>query len=182
MTAVVATRDRPRLLADALASVAAQRRPPLEMRIGDDGDADLSDALAALGGIEATVVRTGAAGAGTARNRAAAGARGDALAFLDDDDRWLPEHLQGLAAALADPAVALAFGDCAVVREELGPEGTRAERARRVIAHDWDAALMRHDDFIPSHAAPLRYVLLRPPGDVPRSSGLSLLDCLKSES
>jgi len=159
VTAVVVTRDRPRLLADALASVAAQRRPPLELRIGDDGEADLSDALAALGGIEATVVRTGAAGAGTARNRAAAGARGDALAFLDDDDRWLPEHLQGLAAALADPAVALAFGDCAVVREELGPEGARAERARRVIAHDWDAVLMRHDDFIPPSAWLVRRAL-----------------------
>src|SRR5215831_15668616 len=149
VTAVLVTRDRPRLFAEALASVAAQSLPPLEVRIGNDGDADVSPALPALGGIAATVVRTGAQGAAAARNRAASGARGEALAFLDDDDRWLPGHLAGLAGALADPTVAVAFADCAVVREELTPEGARAERARRVIAHDWDDALMRSDDYIP---------------------------------
>jgi glycosyltransferase involved in cell wall biosynthesis len=156
VTAVVITRDRPRLLADALAGVARQSRPPIEVRIGNDGHPDLGGALAALGAIEAAVIPTGGGGAAVARNHAARGARGEALAFLDDDDRWLPGHLEGLAAALADPAVGLAFGDCAVVREELGPGGARAEVARRVIAHDWDDALMRSDDFIPPSAFMVR--------------------------
>jgi glycosyltransferase involved in cell wall biosynthesis len=156
VTAVVVTRDRPRLLADALAGVARQSRPPIEVRIGNDGGPDIGEALAALGAIGTSVIRTGAGGAAAARNRAARGARGEALAFLDDDDRWLPGHLEGLAAALADPAVEIAFADCAVVREELGPGGARAELARRVIAHDWDDALMRHDDFIPPSAIMVR--------------------------
>ena len=159
VTAVVVTRDRPRLLADALAGVGRQRRPPVEVRIGNDGDAEIDEALAALGAIEATVIRTGAGGAAAARNRAARGARGEALAFLDDDDVWLPGHLEGLAAALADPAVGLAFADCAVVREELGPGGARAEIGRRVIAREWDDALMRHDDFIPPSALMVRRAL-----------------------
>jgi glycosyltransferase involved in cell wall biosynthesis len=156
VTAVVVTRDRPRLLADALAGVARQSRPPVEVRIGNDGESDIGEALTALGTIGTSVIRTGAGGAAAARNRAARGARGEALAFLDDDDRWLPGHLEGLAAALADRAVEIAFGDCAVVREELGPGGERAELARRVIAHDWDDALMRHDDFIPPSALVVR--------------------------
>src|SRR5215831_1280456 len=138
VTAVLVTRDRPRLFAEALASVAAQSLPPLEVRIGDDGEADVGQALATLGGIATTVVRTGGQGAAVARNRAAQGARGEALAFLDDDDLWLPGHLAGLACALADPTVAVAFADCAIVREEMTPDGARAELARRVIARDWD--------------------------------------------
>ncbi len=152
VTAVVVTRDRPRLLADALASVAQQSLPPVEVRIGNDGDSDVSVALAALGAIEATVVRSGAGRAAAARNLAARGARGEALAFLDDDDRWLPGHLEGLAEALTDPAVAFAYGDCAIVRETLDPGGARDELERRAIARDWDEALMRHDDYIPPSA------------------------------
>jgi len=159
VTAVVVTCDRPRLLVDALAGVARQSRPPIEVRIGNDGHPDLGAALAALGAIETTVIGTRAGGAAAARNRAARGARGEALAFLDDDDCWLPGHLAGLAGALADPSVGFAFADCAVVREELGPGGARAELARRVIAHDWDDALMRHDDFIPPSGLMVRRAL-----------------------
>src|SRR5262245_51646246 len=127
ITAVIVTRDRPRLLADALASVARQSLRPAEVRIGNDGDSDPGDALRALGGIECTVVRAGAGQAAAARNRAARGARGEALAFLDDDDLWLPAHLAGLARALDDPAVGLAFSDSAVVREAIEPNGARRE-------------------------------------------------------
>lgn len=152
ITAVIVTRDRPRLLADALASVARQSLRPAEVRIGNDGASDLGDALRALGGIECTVVPAGAGQAAGARNHAARGARGDALAFLDDDDVWLPGHLEGLARALDDPAVGLAYSDCAVVRETIEPGGARREIERRVIAHDWDPALMASDDFIPPSA------------------------------
>jgi glycosyltransferase involved in cell wall biosynthesis len=106
-----------------------------------------------------TVVSTRAGQAGVARNRAANGARGEALAFLDDDDLWLPRHLEALAATLADPAVALAFGDSAIVRETLGAGGARIEQERRVIARDWDSGLMRHDDFIAPSAWMVRRAL-----------------------
>jgi len=152
ITAVIVTRDRPRLLADALASVARQIVRPAEVRIGNDGESDPGEALRALGGIECAVVRAGAGQAAAARNRAARGARGEALAFLDDDDLWLPGHLAGLGRALADPAVGFAYSDCAVVREAIEPGGGRRAIERRVIAHDWDAGLMASDDFIPPSA------------------------------
>ena len=148
VTVVIATRDRTRLLADGLAAVARQSRPPDEVRIANAGDSDPGEALAALLAIDTVVIPAPPGSAAKARNRAARGARGEALAFLDDDDRWLPGHLEGLAAAIADPAVALVYSDAVIVREAVGKDGARVDLERRVIAHDWDPDLMRTDDYI----------------------------------
>jgi glycosyltransferase involved in cell wall biosynthesis len=156
ISVVIPTRDRPELLRDALRSVAAQRLAPLEVRIADDGVRPLSGELASSGPPEHVVVRVGAGLLAAARNRGSDGARGDVLAFLDDDDCWLPDHLEGLAEAFRDPAVDLAWRDSVVIREELQPDGTRRELDRRVIAHDWDPALMRTDDYLPPSAWAVR--------------------------
>jgi glycosyltransferase involved in cell wall biosynthesis len=148
---VIATRDRPQLLADALRSVGAQRRPPLEVRVADAGDTPTFAALPELPLLELTALAAGRAPPAAARNAAARGARGDVLAFLDDDDRWTPDHLEGLVEAFADPAVAFAWRDVAVIRERVDGSG-RHELERRTIARDWDDALMRTDDYLPPSA------------------------------
>jgi len=148
------TRDRPALLADALASVAAQTVPPLEVCLGDDA-AEPMVQVPRAGAVPVRVVRCGAGHVARARNRTARAARGEWLALLDDDDRWTPAHLAGLAEALASDA-ALLYRDTAVVRERIAEDGTRIETARRVIAREWDPALMRTDDFIAPSATVLR--------------------------
>jgi glycosyltransferase involved in cell wall biosynthesis len=152
ISVVIPTRDRPELLRDALRSVAAQRLAPLEVRIADDGEEPLPPDLDTDGLLECVVVRAGGGLLAAARNHGCAGARGDVLAFLDDDDHWLPEHLAGLAEAFRDPAIDLAWRDSAVVRERIEVDGTRRELDRRVIAHDWDVPLMRTDDYLPPSA------------------------------
>jgi glycosyltransferase involved in cell wall biosynthesis len=159
ITAVVVTRDRPRLLEDALRDIAAQRLPPLEVRIADDGDHPVSRESLAAFPIPIEAVRVYAGRAATARNRGAAGARGEVLAFLDDDDRWLRGHLAGLAEAFRDPDVRFAWRDCAVIQEIVADDGSRHEQARRVIAHDWDPGLMRHDDYLPPSGWAVRRTL-----------------------
>ena len=159
ISVVIPTRDRPELLCDALRSVATQRLAPLEVRIADDGEQSLPPDLDTGGLLECAVVRAGAGLLAAARNRGCAGARGDVLAFLDDDDRWLPEHLAGLAETFRDPSVDLAWRDCAVVRECLEADGTRRELDRRVIAHDWDVPLMCTDDYLPPSAWGVRRAL-----------------------
>ncbi len=149
ISVVVVTRDRPVLLRNALRGIAGQRLVPLEVRVADDGDRPLPHDLACEGLLELVVVPVHAGLTAAARNRGSAGARGDVLAFLDDDDRWLPDHLAGLSQAFRDPTVAFAWRDCAIVLEELTPAGARGERARRIIAHEWDPELMRHDDYLP---------------------------------
>ena len=149
VSVIVVTRDRPQLLADALASVAAQSRSPLEVRVGDDG-CDTSTAVAdGVSLLEVTVLPLSCGQPGAARNAAAAGARGDVLAFLDDDDLWRPEHLAGLAAAFVDGGVGFAWRDSEVVREALAEDGMRAPLARLTLARDWEDTLMHSDDYLP---------------------------------
>jgi glycosyltransferase involved in cell wall biosynthesis len=156
---IVPTRDRPALLADALRSVAAQTRLPLEVRVADDGEASVAGQLPELPLLELTLLRVHAGQTGGARNAAAADARGDVLAFLDDDDTWRPGHLAGLAAAFADPSVEFAWRDCEVIRERVGADGARAALARVTIARDWDDAHMRTNDYLPPSAWAVRRTL-----------------------
>jgi len=156
VSVIVVTRDRPRFLADALASVAAQERLPLEVRIGDDGGGSAAAVVEALPLLEVTLLPLGLGQPGAARNAAAAGARGDVLAFLDDDDVWRPGHLEGLSQAFTDPEVGLAWRDCDVVRERVGEDGTRVALDQRTLARDWDDAIMRRDDYLPPSTLAVR--------------------------
>lgn len=145
---VIVTCDRAHLLADALHGVARQTPPPREVRIGDDG-AVPARVPADLGLLEVAIVPCGDRRSAIARNRTVAGSRAEVLAFLDDDDRWRPGHLAGLAEAFADPAVEFAWRDCVVVREEVGADGVRRDRESLEIARDWDDAMMRDNDYLP---------------------------------
>lgn len=153
---IVVTCDRPRLLADALHSVARQRVAPLEVRLADDGTVPASEALADVPLLELTTMRVQAGQAAAARNAAARGARGDVLAFLDDDDLWAPDHLEGLLPAFEDPDVGFAWRDTTVVRERIAADGARIEQERLELARDWDDALMRTDDYLPPSAWAVR--------------------------
>lgn len=153
--AIVTTRDRPALLADALASLAAQSQPPVEVLIANDGRLPLELPVASLGPWPTRTLQLEVRNPGAARNRAAAEARAPWLAFLDDDDLWRPNHLASLAQAFTRPEVELAYSDCAVVREDV-VEGRRVERDRIVIARDWDEAVMRENDYVPPSAMAIR--------------------------
>lgn len=88
------------MLVRALASVMAQQRAPSEILVVDDAAARAPVDFARLGGAVRGLVNTHAAGASGARNAGAAAARGEWLAFLDDDDEWLPSYLATAAAAI----------------------------------------------------------------------------------
>ena len=159
VSVIVVTRDRPQLLADALACIAAQSPAPLEVRVGDDGGGGATAVAEAMPMLELTVLPLSFGQAGAARNAAAAGARGDVLAFLDDDDLWLPGHLAGLVTAFADDDVGFAWRDSDIVREAVAADGTRTALERRRLARDWDDALMRSDDYLPPSAWGVRRAL-----------------------
>lgn len=141
------TRDRPEFLLEALETVRQQTHPELELILVRDGGAPLTDAVrAVLGGFEFPVVVLehdgDSEGAARSRNHGVERARGDAIAFLDDDDLWEPRHTAALAQAFdVDPAADVLYSDSRVVKEETG-------QVRR-IGRDFDGGLFTRDGFIP---------------------------------
>ncbi|HEY7729119.1 MAG TPA: glycosyltransferase, partial [Candidatus Eisenbacteria bacterium] len=102
---VLPTWNRPEPLAQALERVARQTHPELELLLVRDGGDPLHEAaerwLGMLGFPATRIEHEGAPeGPARSRNRAVAAARADALAFLDDDDLWEPDHVERLARAL----------------------------------------------------------------------------------
>jgi glycosyltransferase involved in cell wall biosynthesis len=110
---LLATRDRPQLFGEALASVLAQSFEDFEIVVVDDGTAPenleayegvLASAGARLGDrlrLERLVRRANGHGQSYSLNVAAALAGGDYLCILDDDDSWTdPGHLKRAHAAV----------------------------------------------------------------------------------
>ena len=120
-----------RFVAEQLASVAAQTRPPDELVVCDDRSTDGTVAL-----VEAFAARApfpvrlhvNERNLGSTRNFgcAVALASGDLIALSDQDDVWRPEKLERLAARFAArPEVGLVFSDAELVDEGLRPLGRR---------------------------------------------------------
>src|SRR4029450_3547771 len=98
VSVVIPTCDRPLFLERALQSVCEQERLPEEIIVVDDGAPYA--ALETRNAVEKfrrralrLVSNTCSKGASGARNSGAALASGTVLAFLDDDDEWLPAYL-----------------------------------------------------------------------------------------
>lgn len=116
-----------RYLAEAIDSVLAQSYRPLELIVVDDGSDDGSADLARTYGDALTYAHQENAGNGSARNHAVRLASGELFAFLDADDRFLPEKLEHQFAELeAGADLDIVFGH---VREFVSPELTDAQRA-----------------------------------------------------
>ena len=93
-------------LADCLESVVFQSVRPFEVILVDDGSTDNTRRVAAQFEAKFTlrIVSQANSGLGKARNAGMAAATGDAYAFLDADDVWLPGKLeQGMKGLLKYP-------------------------------------------------------------------------------
>ena len=103
VSVVIPTRERLAQLRRALAGVERQTFRDFEVWVVDDGSTDgtpeylqrsrLGSDYPGIPSIRA-LINERPAGAAAARNRVLDHARGELVAFLDDDDVWLPEYLE----------------------------------------------------------------------------------------
>jgi len=93
VSVILPTYNRCQWLPQAIESVLGQTYAPLELIVVDDGSTDgTPDLLKGYsGGIR--VIRQANTGVSGARNAGIRAARGELIALLDSDDRWLPEKL-----------------------------------------------------------------------------------------
>ena len=115
ISVVIPTRNRPDLLLRAVNSVVQQSHQDLEVLVVIDGPcAKTSEALATLTDRRVRPIALPASvGGSDARNTGVRNAAGDWIAFLDDDDEWLPAKLEkqvALATRAAEPYPIIATG------------------------------------------------------------------------
>jgi LmbE family N-acetylglucosaminyl deacetylase len=151
VSVIVRTRNRPDLLAEALASLAEGQYRRAEVVLVNDG----GEPPAVAADFPLPLVRIDLAenrGRAAAAEAGVAAATGDYVTFLDDDDLAAPEHLATLAGAVRAAGVRVAYTDAAVAAYELDAEsgGGWVCRERRLpYSRDFDPDVLLVDNYIP---------------------------------
>ena len=107
ISVIIPLYNKEREIAGTLRSVLAQTLQPAEIVVVDDGSTDRSAEVvetvaAGEGGGAIRLVRQSNAGVSVARNRGAAEAQGEYVAFLDADDEWESGFLAEIAALIRE--------------------------------------------------------------------------------
>ena len=142
VSVVIPAFNRASTIGEAVASARQQTRAPREVIVVDDASSDDTAEIARRAG--ARVIRTERnQGCASARNAGIHAAKSDAVAWLDSDDFWEPNHIEVVAelldrypeAALASSAVRL-VGSRSGVWEGRIPEGPPSNVFRKAF-FDW---------------------------------------------
>lgn len=141
VSVIIPTWNRAELLVKAVRSALAQTMSPVEVLVCDDGSTDGSES--AVSSIDDTRVRwiSGSRGGRPAipRNRGIRESRGEWIAFLDNDDEWLPEKLEhqlALARRLGCQAA------CSNASRVIPGEGLKGDYLA------WERELVTFDDLL----------------------------------
>jgi glycosyltransferase involved in cell wall biosynthesis len=158
VTVVVATRNRPHLLAVAIGSIAAQTYEGVieTVVVFDQCDpSHIEERDDALRPVRITRTRD-RVGLAAARNTGVAIASGELLAFLDDDDEWEPakierqvNELERTGAHVCVTGITIARDNRRVVRVPKADELTvESLIARRVVAAHPSSVVVRRSSFL----------------------------------
>lgn len=123
ISVIIPIHNGERYLAEAIDSVLAQTYSPLEIIAVDDGSTDASARIAQSYGPPVRYTYRAMNSTAAARNLGAELARGDHLAFLDQDDVWLPGKLAVQMAQFESyPKLEAVFGEIEQFRDSGQPE------------------------------------------------------------
>ena len=176
VSAVIPTHKRSSMLRRAVQSALSQTYREIEVLVVIDGpDAETTQVLEQINDPRVRIVQLDSnLGGGAARNAGVDAARGEWIAFLDDDDEWLPNKIQRQVAMLSsvnceDPIISCRFSAHTRSGEHVWPH-----RFPRPSEHISDYLLVRQgisrvDGFVATPTILTRRSLLR---RVPFQSGL----------
>ncbi|MFH1136473.1 MAG: glycosyltransferase [Pseudomonadota bacterium] len=134
VTVLIPTYNRPRHLGRAIRSVIAQDFPDWELLVINDGGQDVGDLVEGFADHRVRYFpQPENKGKAACRNFGLAQARGEFVAYLDDDDAVYPHHLGELVRALDEnPSAGAAYSDLYCVDFVRDPEGARLPLGKRV--------------------------------------------------
>lgn len=130
VSVIIPTMGRSRYLDDAIQSVLAQDLQPIELLVIDDNGCGSSQQLsterliAQYGDQVRYIVNDKNSGVAASRNRGGREASGRFIAFLDDDDIFLPEKLSTQIAAMQEKEADISFCGYFNTDETLNVKGT----------------------------------------------------------
>lgn len=123
ISVVIPTKNRLDLLKTALQSVYNQTYPHVEIIVvddsSDDGSREYLMKLSAEGRLKYYRNESSQGGAAT-RNRGIQEASGEFIAFLDDDDEWMPQKLEKQVKLFDNQRVGLVYSGIELIYVEMG--------------------------------------------------------------
>ncbi len=151
VSVIVPTHDRPDTLRLALKSILDQTYRDFEIVVVNDAGVDVRDVLAefASTGRISYVQHAVNRGLAAARNSGIGMARGKYLAYLDDDDRFYPEHIETLVQALERGDAPVVYSDA--LRIHQAHQGSRYAVVARDLpyAREFDRDLLLIQNYFP---------------------------------
>ncbi len=162
VTVLIRTTNRDSL-SSAVESVTKQLYTDWEILIANASGAELTPLAAPLAQQVAQVIDLGRRlGRGEAANALLDAARGKYVIFLDDDDEFLPLHLQKLVQKLEDnPGLSACYAD---VQTVAGCPGGGSAIVGHVFAREFDFTLLHLQNYLPIHAVLFRLDVVRQSG------------------
>ena len=153
VSVVIRTRNRPALLREALESLRAQTARPRQVVVVNDGGASpkevvdgFRDAFPVL--LDEPRQRRGRS---AAANRGVALAKEELVAFLDDDDRCFPDHIERLAAGHRQGPEPVVYSDAVTVVYGQGEAGWEPRIRTLQYSLDFDPDYLLLANYIPIH-------------------------------
>lgn len=129
---IIRTKNRPRHLYRSLESVRDQERKPDEVIVVNDGGESIESVLESYADLPLVYIANKVSlGRSDAGNAGVAAASGDAVCFLDDDDRFFPDHLKRLELCMLRFDAKIAYSGSRLVLKDLLGE-TEPEQAQEI--------------------------------------------------
>ncbi|OGW36531.1 MAG: hypothetical protein A2Y97_03560 [Nitrospirae bacterium RBG_13_39_12] len=156
---IVRTKDRPKLLNNALQSIASQTYRPIEVVLINDGGCGLEvkETEGILGDVRLQYIRlkknTGRAHAG---NVGIENAKGEYIGFLDDDDEYYPEHIDTLTGFLNKSNFKIVYSLVEKVEKVYNPDLSSSVISSKKLFSDKDFSF---DELLVENYIPLSSLL-----------------------
>ena len=153
VTVVVRTRNRPALLREALESLRVQTVRPRQVVVVNDGGASPREVTESFGDAFDVVLEDSKQrrGRSAAANRGVAVAREPLVAFLDDDDRCFPDHIERLVAGHRQGPEPVVYSDAVTVVYGQGESGWEPRVRTLQYSLDYDPDYLLLANYIPIH-------------------------------